>query len=147
VYHKHKKFNSGIAPLGGSVSGVWKALFIPWYDIVLPYVCFFFAQQAKLCLYQNWYDIIPSYYVFGVVCQVPFIPRGRHIVLSYNNILKLQPPPPTLTHRSRLPLNGLRQKLTQEPSGDEGGGYYIGRKWQIPHLRAFAFSLHRNKYR
>jgi hypothetical protein len=29
-----------------------------------------------------------------------------------------------------------------------GGEYFIkGRKWQIPHLRAFAFSLHRNKYR
>ncbi len=30
------------------------------YTVVryLPYVCFFFAQRPKLCLYQNWYDII-----------------------------------------------------------------------------------------
>ncbi len=61
-----------------------KALFIPWYDIVLPYVFFFFfAQRPKLSLYQNWYDIIPSYYVFGVVCQVPFIPRG-YIIPRYD---------------------------------------------------------------
>ena len=34
----------------------------------------FFAQRVKLHLYHFWYYIVLSYYVFGLVCQVPFIP-------------------------------------------------------------------------
>ncbi len=32
-------------------------------------------------------------------------------------------------------------------NGCRSPGYFFGREWQIPNLRAFAFFLHRNKYR
>ena len=52
-----------------------KALFIPWVRIILSYVCFmFFLHSLPSSIYTIIFGtIILSYYIFGLVWQVPFI--------------------------------------------------------------------------
>jgi hypothetical protein len=70
----------------------------------------FFAQPVKLHLYHFWYYIILSYYVLGLVCQVPYHER---IHKKYDN---------TRPCIYRIYLSILHSKrLSKKNESDHGG--------------------------